>query len=60
LREALTVPFRGWDFSLTEAVEVDARGTMIALLGLLLRMVEVGTHASGSDPETLLRTVGRL
>jgi hypothetical protein len=45
---------------LSEAVQVDARGTMLALLGLLLRMVEVGKQASGSDAETFLRPVGRL
>jgi hypothetical protein len=45
------------DRLLTGAVQVDARGTMLALLGLLLRMVEVGAQASGSDAETFLRAV---
>jgi hypothetical protein len=43
---------------LTGAVQVDARGTMLALLGMLIRMVEVAAQASGSDAETLLRTMG--
>jgi hypothetical protein len=45
------------DRLLTGAVQVDAKGTMLALLGLLLGMVEVGAQASGSDAETFLRTV---